>query len=1160
MTRDPVCFEEIEIHQAPGFETGGFMVEDLSSGINVVHGPNAAGKTTLAKAIEWLCWPDTAADHASLVGQLTVDDNAWRVDINNGRSSYQLDGQEANGPSLPPSHQRDRYRLSLHDLLQRDNHNESFAEIIERESAGGYDLSAASDELGYSDTPSRANKSVVQDAENAIEELREARADVNDLRRDQNELSRLSTELETARQAQQRVELLEQAIDYAKARDELEQAKLKLKEFPEISEAVDGDETERVEKLDKQIDEWTTKRDNAKETKSDAQNQLEDANLPEDGVPTGRLDHLLELRDDLDSAETEKNDLERDLADAKRQRDSAREDIPLAVGNDDLAGLKPVTWQTVSKFAREAEKVKAERETRDAVQRLLENETAPEPDLPTLQRASGALEKWLATSSTTTNDGSKAFQIALVSSLSLAVTGIALGLLVNPLFHSILLLAAGILWYGLQSRSQSSDGGDPRQPHREAFQQTGVAHPDSWSDDEVSARLIELYDVIAEHELAKKRTDWRNSLASDSDTLTQNEGKLEETRTELQEQLGAAPDASDVELAVITKRVLDWQKANDEVEGIEKSIETVDGQIETARQELKTKLDPYSDDDIESSGEATEAIRDLEDRVQQHTTAQRELEGATDTITEATKKLDDLQTERDAIFTDLDLEPGGYDDLEALCEQVDEYDSAKSDVQEAEFGVNTQATELETYPGFKSELKTEEVANLKSELREAEQTAADYDELKSRMDDIEAEIRLAKNNNQVETALAERDRALDALTDQLEDDYAAMVGDVLVNHVQETTMESSRPDVFERAREILATITRGRYRLDFHENDASFRAYDEVKQKGLTLDELSSGTRVQVLLAVRIAFVEQQEQGVKMPLLLDETLANTDDRRAKTIIDSAIELARDGRQIFYFTAQGDEVAKWTAALEDTTEVDHHIVDLAAVRNIDDSVQIPDLSSINSFTPTPPQLDGHDHASYGDTLDVEPFNPYRGVDSVHLWAIFDDLETLQQFLEQGIERWGQLNNLLKWGNGNRLADDSEQLVRAQENAAALTAFVDAWKVGRGQPVDREVLDASGAITSNFIDRVTELATSVNGDGRQIIEALHNGEVNRFHSDKANELESYLDENGYLESSDTLDDNQIKVRVIEQFISQDVPPEEAKDRTEELLSRLESISTA
>jgi len=38
--------------------------------------------------------------------------------------------------------------------------------------------------------------------------------------------------------------------------------------------------------------------------------------------------------------------------------------------------------------------------------------------------------------------------------------------------------------------------------------------------------------------------------------------------------------------------------------------------------------------------------------------------------------------------------------------------------------------------------------------------------------------------------LRERDRALDDLKDQLEDDCAAMVGDVLVDHVQEATMET----------------------------------------------------------------------------------------------------------------------------------------------------------------------------------------------------------------------------------------------------------------------------------------------------------------------------------------------------------------------------------
>ena len=180
--------------------------------------------------------------------------------------------------------------------------------------------------------------------------------------------------------------------------------------------------------------------------------------------------------------------------------------------------------------------------------------------------------------------------------------------------------------------------------------------------------------------------------------------------------------------------------------------------------------------------------------------------------------------------------------------------------------------------------------------------------------------------------------------------------------------------------------------------------------------------------------------------------------------------------------------------------------------------------------------------------MDSFNPHRGVGTAHLWYVVDDVETLHQLLELGIEHWGQLNNLLQWGNGDLRSVASGQVTVAQDNAAALKEFVGAWKVGRGEPVDREVLEASGAVSRNFIDEVVALAESVNGDGRQIVEALHNGEVNRFRSGKANKLETYLEENGYIESHDTLDHGQIRARVIERFVDEGISREEAKGRTE------------
>jgi hypothetical protein len=83
-----------------------------------------------------------------------------------------------------------------------------------------------------------------------------------------------------------------------------------------------------------------------------------------------------------------------------------------------------------------------------------------------------------------------------------------------------------------------------------------------------------------------------------------------------------------------------------------------------------------------------------------------------------------------------------------------------------------------------------------------------------------------------------------------------------------------------------------------------------------------------------------------------------------------------------------------------------------------------------------------------------------------------------------------------------------------------------------------------VSSNFIDEVAALAELVNGDDRGVVKALHDGEVNRFRSGKANELETYIVENDHIEPRDTLNHGQIRVRIIERFIDGDVSHGEAK----------------
>jgi uncharacterized protein YhaN len=308
-----------------------------------------------------------------------------------------------------------------------------------------------------------------------------------------------------------------------------------------------------------------------------------------------------------------------------------------------------------------------------------------------------------------------------------------------------------------------------------------------------------------------------------------------------------------------------------------------------------------------------------------------------------------------------------------------------------------------------------------------------------------------------------------------------------------------------------------------------------------------------VLLAVRIAFVERQEQAVCLPLLFDETLANTDDYKAQVIIQSAIELAHAGRQVFYFSAQGDEVAKWLAALQNIEDVDYIVKDLAEVQSLDEHIEVPDLSNFIIHTPIPPDPSGLDHISYREKLGLLPFDPRQGIGAAHLWYIVDDPHLLYDFLKLGIEHWGQLETLINTGNA-LVTDDQKVLKLLKQNARALGEFVRCWHIGRGNPVDRRALEGSRAVSEKFIDRMSELAYQHDGNARNLMQALRNKEISGFFENKKDDLEAYFEENGYLDPVEPLQPEEIRLRVTGEFIHADVAREAAGARADALLVRL------
>ena len=225
------------------------------------------------------------------------------------------------------------------------------------------------------------------------------------------------------------------------------------------------------------------------------------------------------------------------------------------------------------------------------------------------------------------------------------------------------------------------------------------------------------------------------------------------------------------------------------------------------------------------------------------------------------------------------------------------------------------------------------------------------------------------------------------------------------------------------------------------------------------------------------------------------------------------------------------MAKWKGFLEAAADVPHRLIDLAEVRGMAATERLPLREIVALPQPKVPEPAGLSRRQYAALLQVPAFDPSRAeVGGTHLWHLVDDPRVLHKFLTLGINTWGQLKTLGSFNSDSLVNGSADAYRKAAAAARALEALADAWRVGRGRPVDRQVIEDSRAVTANFIDRVGALAESVGGDAARLVAALEGGQVSRFRTDAIAALRAYLCEHGYLDERPPLSGEQVRARML------------------------------
>ena len=141
----------------------------------------------------------------------------------------------------------------------------------------------------------------------------------------------------------------------------------------------------------------------------------------------------------------------------------------------------------------------------------------------------------------------------------------------------------------------------------------------------------------------------------------------------------------------------------------------------------------------------------------------------------------------------------------------------------------------------------------------------------------------------------------------------------VLDYIRTAVKIEDMPKIITNANVWLELFTSGSFGgLDIE--NKSLVVTDKKTEKHKKFEELSGGTKVHVALAIRLAAIETSEAETKFPLLLDESLATSDDINTSNILKIINDIMKgqenvEGRQIIFFTNKKAETMRLKTAFE-----------------------------------------------------------------------------------------------------------------------------------------------------------------------------------------------------------------------------------------------------
>ncbi len=1152
--------KRLAINRLPGISQP-FEIEALGPGFHVVFGPNGIGKSSICRAVEGLYWEDRhPSPLTSVSGEFDRDGESWWAQRDGMRVTWQRNGTRDVSPTLPASHHDRCFFLRLRELIEpsRDGAADVAAEI-RRQMSGGFDLDGIASDLfaGVTRAQGRRERNGFN---KASDDVQKELARQNGLQGRADELGRLRSLLEETEAAVRRRAFVERAIGLARRRKELGRVVEQIAALPAPLARLTGREADEVRRHQHQADTFVERvrsleqdlrraRETRQETALDR--PVEQADL---AAWRQKADDLRRIELDLDTARSERRATRRELASAL-----------LAIGGTDIDKISLTLSEhgELFDFLRSSQvhgaRVGAIEERLRLIERVGEPEDA-EQRLGSYRDATEALRSWLRAPEP---DGLfhrvRTRWPWLLLALASLLAGIGLASLDDPagsflgpivgelatrvavssglVAYSGLLaglggaLAVAVLLFG-QGRSSNA----ARKAARAEYEGLALDAPGKWDLPSVEARLrqLERDAAAAESSLqrARDRDVERQTLENELEVLSEQGAVIEARREELQGRLGVDSLPRDAELVDFARALDQLRQARAGDEAAAGKVEGLEQKHQALLEELAAVLEKHGEPVPGDAATAAARLHNLVDRNARLEKALSDERGMAVQIEESTADREATLGAIRRIYSEASLNDGDMDGLLSLLASLQRYRDLVGEKTSLEGQIGLDRGELDK-AGESALAECDEPAldGIKDELSGQDTRAG---ELRNEIAAITAELNAARSGRGMQELLGARETARAGLRDLRDQALYAKAGRFLIHAVEKEYEHNRLPRVFERARNHFSGFTHHNYQLELGKGSDTPRLFARESRSGEAreLDELSDGTRAQLLLAARIAYAEEVEQGKVLPLFLDEALDQSDPQRFEAIVRSLGRVAREqDRQIFYLTSDPLDVDRIGDALGKEECRIAAAIDLGQIRTKTASVSGAGALRVDP-APTVPAPDHLSLEEYGAALGVAQFRPELGFAEQHFYyVLWDDLNLLREFLLNGIERAGQWQTVAGTPLAGTLESGSIATAEITSRLELLEVFCELWMQGRNRSVDRGALEDSGVLTERYLEDVVAIARELDGDPEKLLATLDEDKDPRlrgFRHTSVERLRCHLADAGYLDERPVLTEADLALR--------------------------------